>query len=91
MAKHGKKRSLSTFLILLLVLLAVSAVTWMAAGNTYTDAETGALLTVSGASLSDTLMAGTTPETSSPSSSPWVPSSPCSTPPEPWRPASTCW
>ncbi len=57
MAKHGKKRSLSTFLILLLVLLAVSAVTWMAAGNTYTDAETGALLTVSGASLSDILMA----------------------------------
>ena len=42
MAEKKKKRSLNTFLILLAVLLAVSVVTWIANGQTYTgiDEET---------------------------------------------------
>ena len=43
MAEKKKKRSLNTFVILLVVLLAVSVVTWLANGQTYTgfDEETG--------------------------------------------------
>ena len=43
MAEKKKRRSLNTFVILLVVLLAVSIVTWIASGQTYTgfDEETG--------------------------------------------------
>lgn len=37
MAEKKKRRSLNTFVILLVVLLAVSIVTWVASGQTYTD------------------------------------------------------
>ena len=61
MAEKKKKRSLNTFLILLAVLLAVSVVTWIANGQTYTgiDEETGEAveMAVEGATLSDILMA----------------------------------
>jgi len=58
MAKTDKKkRAVSTFAILLAVLLAVSIVTWIASGQTYHDAETGELAAVTGASFSDILMA----------------------------------
>ena len=36
MAEKKKRRSLNTFVILLVVLLAVSIVTWIASGQTYT-------------------------------------------------------
>lgn len=52
-----KRRMLSTFAILLCVLVLVSAATWLANGNTYTDAETGETMEVAGATLSDILMA----------------------------------
>lgn len=52
-----RKRSLSTFAILLAVLLLVSIVTWFASGQTYHDAETGELVAVTGATLHDILMA----------------------------------
>ena len=61
MAEKKKKRSLNTFVILLAILLAVSVVTWVANGQTYTgfDEETGEAveMAVEGASLSDILMA----------------------------------
>lgn len=57
MAEKKKKRSISTFAILLAVLLLVSIVTWIASGQTYTDVETGEAAQVVGASLSDILMA----------------------------------
>lgn len=61
MAEKKKRRSLNTFVILLVVLLAVSIVTWIASGQTYTgfDEETGEAveMAVQGASLSDILMA----------------------------------
>lgn len=61
MAEKKKKRSISTFAILLAVLLVVSIVTWIASGQTYTgfDEETGEAveMAVEGASLSDILMA----------------------------------
>ena len=61
MAEKKKKRSLNTFLILLAVLLAVSVVTWIANGQTYTgiDEETGEAveMAVEGASFSDIVMA----------------------------------
>lgn len=61
MAEKKKRRSLNTFVILLVVLLAVSIVTWVASGQTYTgfDEETGEAveMAVQGASLSDILMA----------------------------------
>ncbi len=56
-AKKKAKRSLSTFAILLCVLLLVSVFTWIAQGNTYTDAETGEMVAVTAASFSDILMA----------------------------------
>lgn len=56
-AKKKAKRSLSTFAILLCVLLVVSIATWIAQGSTYTDAETGEAVAVTAASLSDILMA----------------------------------
>lgn len=56
-SKTKKKRSISTFLILICVLLLVSIVTWFAQGATYTDAETGEQAAVVAASLSDILMA----------------------------------
>ena len=57
MGNKKKRRSLSTFAILIVVLLLVSAATWLASGQTYTDAETGEQVAVVGASLSDILMA----------------------------------
>ena len=57
MGNKKKRRSLSTFAILIVVLLLVSAATWLASGQTYTDAETGEQAVVTGASLSDILMA----------------------------------
>lgn len=57
MASEKKRRSINTFAILVIVLLLVSVVTWLAAGRTYTDSETGELMTVVGAGLSDILMA----------------------------------
>lgn len=57
MGNKKKRRSLSTFAILIAVLLLVSAATWLASGQTYTDAETGEQVAVVGASLSDILMA----------------------------------
>lgn len=57
MGNKKKRRSLSTFAILIAVLLLVSAATWLASGQTYTDAETGELVAVTGASLSSILMA----------------------------------
>ena len=61
MAEKKKRRSLNTFVILLVVLLAVSIVTWVASGQTYTgfDEETGEAveMAVQGASVSDILMA----------------------------------
>ena len=57
MGNKKKRRSLSTFAILIVVLLLVSAATWLASGQTYTDAETGEQVAVTGASLSDILMA----------------------------------
>ncbi len=54
---NKKKRSLNTFVILLAVLLAVSVCTWFVAGKTYTDPESGEVVEVVGASLSDILMA----------------------------------
>ena len=61
MAEKKKRRSISTFAILLAVLLVVSIVTWIASGQTYTgfDEETGEAveMAVQGASLSDILMA----------------------------------
>lgn len=58
MAKENrKKRAISTFAILLCVLLVVAIATWITAGSEYTDPETGEIATVSGASLSDILMA----------------------------------
>lgn len=44
------KRSISTFAILLAVMLLVSIATWIAAGNTYTDAD-GNTAEVVGANL----------------------------------------
>ena len=41
MGNKKKRRSISTFAILIVVLLLVSAATWLASGQTYTDAETG--------------------------------------------------
>lgn len=57
MGNKKKRRSLSTFAILIAVLLLVSAATWLTSGQTYTDAETGELATVTGATLNDILMA----------------------------------
>lgn len=57
MAKNKKKRAISTFAILLCVLLVVAIATWVTAGSEYTDPDTGEIATVSGASLSDILMA----------------------------------
>lgn len=58
MAKaNKKKRSLNTFVILLAVLLVVSVCTWFVSGKTYTDPESGEVVEVVGASLSDILMA----------------------------------
>ncbi len=56
-AKKKAKRSLSTFAILLCVLLLASIFTWIAQGNTYTNTETGEMVTVTAAGLSDILMA----------------------------------
>ena len=50
------KRSISTFAILLAVLLLVSIATWICAGNTYTDAD-GNAAEVVGATSSDIFMA----------------------------------
>ena len=57
MSEKKKRRSISTFAILLCVLLVVSAVTWLTQGKTYTDPETGEAAVVAAASLSDILMA----------------------------------
>lgn len=53
----GKKRSISTYAILLVVLLLVAVVTWLLNGQTYIDPETGEEAAVIGASLSMILMA----------------------------------
>ena len=55
--KKNKRRAISTFAILLCVLLLVAIATWVTQGNTYTDPETGETMEVVGASLSDILMA----------------------------------
>lgn len=55
--KKNKRRAISTFVILLCVLLVVSIATWIAQGNTYTDTETGEVVAVTAAGLSDILMA----------------------------------
>ncbi len=55
--KKNKRRAISTFAILLCVLLLVAIATWIAQGSTYTDPETGETAEVVGASLSDILMA----------------------------------
>ena len=57
MAEKKKRRSLNTFGILLAVMLLVSAASWAASGQTYTDAETGQAVRVAGASFSDIVMA----------------------------------
>ena len=57
MTAARKRRSVSTFAILLSVLLLVAAATWLAQGRTYTDPETGEIAQVAPASLSDILMA----------------------------------
>ena len=57
MTAERKKRSVSTFAILLCVLLLVAAATWVAQGSTYTDPDTGEMAAVTPASLSDILMA----------------------------------
>ena len=57
MAVSRKKRSLSTFAILLAVLLLVAVATWLADGQSYTDPDTGEKAEVSGAALSDIIMA----------------------------------
>lgn len=57
MAEKKKRRSLSTFGILLAVMLLVSAVSWIFSGQTYTDVETGEAVKVVGASFSDIVMA----------------------------------
>lgn len=57
MAEKKKRRSLSTFGILLAVMLLVSAVSWISSGQTYTNAETGEAVKVVGASFSDIVMA----------------------------------
>lgn len=57
MAKNKKKRAISTFAILLCVLLVVAIATWVTAGSTYTDPDTGETLEVTGASFSDIVMA----------------------------------
>lgn len=57
MGNKKKRRSLSTFAILIAVLLLVSVATWITSGQTYTDGETGELAAVSGATLNDILMA----------------------------------
>ena len=49
------KRSISTFAILLAVMLLVSIATWLAAGKTYTG-ENGEIAEVVGASASDIFM-----------------------------------
>ncbi len=56
-AKKKKKRALSTFAILLAVLLLVSIVTWIASGQVYTDPETGEAAQVMGVTLGSILMA----------------------------------
>ena len=55
--KQKKRRQISTFAILICVLLLVAAATWLAQGKSYTDPETGETMEVVGASLSDILMA----------------------------------
>ena len=55
--KQKKRRQISTFAILICVLLLVAIATWVTQGNTYTDPETGETMEVVGASLSDILMA----------------------------------
>lgn len=55
--KRDKRRQISTFAILLCVLLLVAIATWLAQGNVYTDPETGTERTVTGASLGEILMA----------------------------------
>ena len=55
--KRNKRRQISTFAILLCVLLLVAIATWLAQGNVYTDPETGTERTVTGASLGEILMA----------------------------------
>ena len=62
------KRSISTFAILLAVMLLVSIATWIAAGNTYTDAD-GNTAEVVGATSRDIFMASLTQPTLSPSCS----------------------
>ena len=57
MGNKKKRRSLSTFAILIAVLLLVSIATWVTSGQTYTDAETSELAAVTGATLNDILMA----------------------------------
>ena len=55
--KQKKRRQISTFAILICVLLLVAAATWLAQGKSYTDPETGETMEVVGAGLSDILMA----------------------------------
>ena len=55
--KRNKRRQISTFAILLCVLLLVAIATWLTQGNVYTDPETGTERTVTGASLGEILMA----------------------------------
>ena len=55
--KQKKRRQISTFAILICVLLLVAAATWLAQGKPYTDPETGETMEVVGAGLSDILMA----------------------------------
>ncbi len=57
MAGTKKRRSVSTFAILIAILLIISVVTWFAAGQTYTDPDTGEEAAVVGATFSDILMA----------------------------------
>lgn len=57
MTAAKKRRALSTFAILLCVLLLVAAATWLAQGRTYTDPETGEAAQVVAVGLSDILMA----------------------------------
>ena len=52
------KRSISTFAILLAVMLLVSIATWLAAGKTYTG-DNGEIAEVVGASASDIFMGST--------------------------------
>lgn len=56
MSQKKEKRSLNTFTILLIVLLLVSAMTWLAAGKPYIDAD-GNEGTVAAATFSQILMA----------------------------------